>query len=157
MTNRTTFFTAFLCLLVLVIGCRLGSTETENANVSVSASNTNKSESGANKEPIKPTTAAKKSYKISGTIDDASQEGRVCDTSVEFTVPGTLTFKFTPKDESKGTYTYSGPMNARGEGPYEIKDDGTMIVDGTGCIVGSCATYSHKWEAIPIDPATCKE
>lgn len=37
------------------------------------------------------------------------------------------------------------------------RDDGSMIVDGTGCIMDRCATYSHKWKAFPIDPETCKE
>ena len=106
--------------------------------------------------PGKTAVAAKKAYRIEGTIDDADQEGNVCDTGVEFTVPGTLKFKFTPTDPAKGSYTYSGPFNATGSGPYEIKDDGTMIVDGTGCIMGKCATYSHKWKATPIDAATCK-
>jgi len=101
-------------------------------------------------------TTSKRAFRIKGTIDDASQEGNVCDTSVEFTVPGTLEFKFVPTSALKGEYTYSGPFNATGSGPYEIKDDGTMIVDGTGCIMGRCATYSHKWKATPIDAATCK-
>lgn len=89
-------------------------------------------------------------------IDEAMQEGDVCDTSVKFKVPGTLEFEFTPSSPTKGTYTYSGPFNASGSGPYEIRDDGTMLVDGTGCIMGKCATYSHNWKAEPIDPATCK-
>ena len=95
-------------------------------------------------------------FHIEGNIDEAHQEGNVCDASVEFKVPGTLKFKFTPTDAMKGTYTYSGPFNASGSGPYEIHDDGTMLVDGTGCIMGKCATYSHKWKVTKIDPATCK-
>jgi hypothetical protein len=94
-------------------------------------------------------------YRISGNIDEAKQEGNVCDTSVKFEVPGTLKFEFTPESPTKGKYTYSGPFNATGSGPYEIHDDGTMVVDGTGCIMGKCATYSHKWQAKPIDAATC--
>jgi|GEM_PF-1744206 len=110
----------------------------------------------ANGATVKTVDAAKKAYRIEGTIDDANQEGNVCDTSVKFTVSGTLEFEFTPTGPSKGNYTYSGPFNATGSGPYEISDDGTMIVDGTGCIMGRCAAYSHKWKATPIDAATCK-
>ena len=101
-------------------------------------------------------TSSKRAFHIEGDIDEAHQEGNVCDTSVEFKIPGTLEFKFTPTDAMKGTYTYSGPFNAHGSGPYEIHDDGTMLVDGTGCIMGKCATYSHNWKATKIDPATCK-
>jgi len=100
--------------------------------------------------------SSKKAFHIEGTIDEAHQQGDVCDTSVEFKVPGTLEFKFTPTNEMKGTYTYSGPFNAHGSGPYEIHDDGTMLVDGTGCIMGKCAAYSHNWKATKIDPAACK-
>lgn len=98
----------------------------------------------------------KKAYKISGMLDEAKQEGNVCDTSVKFNVPGTLEFEFTPSSSTEGTYKYTGPFNAKGEGPYKINDDGTMMIDGTGCIMGKCATYSHEWKAEPIDPATCK-
>lgn len=105
---------------------------------------------------VDPASNGKRAYRIEGTIDDANQVGNVCDTSVEFTVPGTLEFKFTPTDATKGNYTYSGPFNATGSGPYVINEDGTMIVDGTGCIMGRCATYSHKWKAKRIDAATCK-
>jgi hypothetical protein len=107
---------------------------------------------------IRGTTAsAKRAFRIEGDIDEAHQEGDVCDTSKTFKVPGTLEFEFTPTDAMKGTYTYSGPFNATGSGPYEIRDDGTMLVDGTGCIMGKCATYSHEWKATAIDPTTCKE
>lgn len=103
-----------------------------------------------------PAAEAKKAFRISGTIDDAVQEGDVCDTTTKFTIPGTLLFEFTPSSPTKGTYTYSGPFNATGSGPYEIRDDGTMLVDGTGCIMGKCATYSHQWKAVPIDPKSCR-
>lgn len=96
-----------------------------------------------------------KAYHISGNIDEAVQEGDVCDASVPFTVPGTLKFEFTPSSASKGKYTYSGPFNANGSGPYEIYEDGKMLVEGTGCIMGRCATYSHHWTAKSIDPKTC--
>ena len=101
-------------------------------------------------------TAAKKAFHIEGNIDEAHQDGNVCDTSVDFKVHGTLEFEFKPTDAMKGTYTYSGPFRATGSGPYEIHDDGTMLLDGTGCIMGKCATYSHNWKATKIDPATCK-
>lgn len=112
----------------------------------------------ANSTPVSPTPAvARNAYRIRGSIDDALQEGNVCDTSKAFSVPGTLKFEFKPDSPTKGTYTYSGPFNATGSGPYEIRTDGTMLVDGTGCIMGKCATYSHEWQAQPIEPATCKD
>lgn len=116
--------------------------------------------SAAVKPPATPTpapnaSAKSKAYHITGNIDEASQEGDVCDVTVPFTVPGTLKFAFTPTSASKGTYTYSGPFNATGSGPYEIYDNGKMLVDGKGCIMGKCAEYSHDWSAKPIDPATC--
>lgn len=98
-----------------------------------------------------------KAFHISGNIDDAAQEGDVCDVTKPFTVPGTLKFEFTPTSATKGTYTYSGPFNATGSGPYEIHSDGKMLVSGTGCIMGKCATYSHDWKATPIDPNTCEK
>lgn len=104
-----------------------------------------------------PSSIPKNAYRIKGSIDDAIQEGSVCDTSKPFTVDGTLKFEFTPKSPTSGEYTYSGPFNATGSGPYEIRPDGSMLVDGTGCIMGKCATYSHEWQAEPIDPATCKD
>jgi len=111
----------------------------------------------ANSTPVSSQPdAPKKAYRIKGSIDDAVQEGSVCDTTKPFTVEGTLKFEFNPKTATTGEYTYSGPFNATGSGPYEIRPDGSMLVDGTGCIMGKCATYSHEWEAKPIDPATCK-
>ena len=138
--------------VVMACGWRTG----ESGNTANSLPLNSGSTPAPNSTPGKPAVTGKKAYRIEGTIDDANQEGNVCDTGVEFTVPGTLEFKFTPTDPLKGNYTYSGPFNATGSGPYEIKDDGTMIVDGTGCIMGRCATYSHKWKATPIDAATCK-
>ena len=144
-----------LTLLAIAISCRLLSPASNSGNngrpmpgpvSSPSATAPNSSQTDMN---------AKHAYRISGTIDDASQEGNVCDTSVEFEIPGTLKFEFTPKSPTKGEYTYSGPFNATGSGPYEIRNDGTMLVDGTGCIMGRCATYSHTWKAKPIDAKTC--
>ena len=144
--------TAVIIAVAMACGWRASEdTGTLNSQPLNSASN-----STANSTPAKTPVTGKKAFQIEGTIDDAKQEGKVCDTSLEFTVPGTLEFKFTPTDAAKGNYTYSGPFNATGSGPYEIKDDGTMIVDGTGCIMGRCATYSHKWKAKPIDAVNCK-
>jgi hypothetical protein len=112
----------------------------------------------ANNQPsVSPSSMPKNAYRIKGSIDQAIQEGNVCDTSRPFTVDGTLKFEFSPKSPTTGEYTYSGPFNATGSGPYEIRPDGSMLVDGTGCIMGKCATYSHEWQAEPIDPATCKD
>lgn len=154
MKNLGTGIVATLSLL-FVIGCGC------NPDSFVGNSATNSPELPKLVDPtpaIQPSTAAvKKAYRIKGTIDDAVQEGDVCDTTKAFSVPGTLKFEFTPKTPTSGEYTYSGPFNATGAGPYEIREDGTMLVDGTGCIMGKCATYSHEWEAKPIDPASCKE
>ncbi len=145
---------SIVSILLLVGGCGLGGNESDPGN----------SRSTAGSSTPTPTPIGdiqggqgnkRRAYRISGNIDDARQEGNVCDTSVEFTVPGTLKFKFTPETPTKGTYEYSGAFNAKGSGPYEIRDDGTMLVDGTGCIMGRCATYSHEWKATPIDAATC--
>lgn len=147
----TGVFASTVLAFVLGCGCQpdsLGGNSTAADGPASSPSNTNTAAA--------PPAAAKNAYRIKGTIDDALQEGDVCDTSRTFTVPGTLKFEFTPKTPTSGEYTYSGPFNATGSGPYEIRDDGTMLVDGTGCIMGRCATYSHTWEAKPIDPAACK-
>lgn len=102
-------------------------------------------------------TTGGNAYRISGSLDEASQSGTVCDSSQPFSIGGTLQFKFTPTSPTMGTYTYSGPYSAKGSGPYVINEDGTMKLDGTGCIMGGgCATYSHKWTAEPIDPSTCQ-
>lgn len=152
--KNLTFGTFALIVLAFVLGCgykrdSLGGNSTVDNSPDASPSER------ANVEHSPPATA-KKAYRIKGRIDDALQEGDVCDTTKAFTVPGTLKFEFTPKTPTKGEYTYSGPFNATGSGPYEIRDDGSMLVDGTGCIMGKCATYSHEWEAKPIDPAACK-
>lgn len=109
---------------------------------------------GRAKLDLTASTSAR-AYHISGNIDDASQSSKVCDTSIPFTVTGTLKFDFTPTSPTQGTYTYSGPFKAKGSGPYEIFDNGKMVVSGEGCIMGHCASYSHDWKATPIDPASC--
>ena len=147
-------FGAFACiLLTMSIGCGL---------LSPGADPANNTRLGAAPDPTATSpvpdvsaSTSKHAYRISGTIDEATQEGNVCDTGVKFAVPGTLKFEFTPKSPTKGDYTYSGPFNATGSGPYEIREDGTMLVDGTGCIMGKCATYTHTWKAKPIDAKTC--
>jgi hypothetical protein len=148
-------FLVLLLLTVVVLACKWGPFDRNTATPTTNSSPT------PTPTPIGDITggpaATKTAYRITGNIDDAQQEGNVCDTTKPFTVPGTLKFEFKPTGPTKGEYTYSGPLNATGSGPYEIKPDGTMIVDGTGCIMGRCATYSHNWKAVPIDPATCKE
>ena len=142
-----------ITLLAFVLGCGCGENlvgGSENAAPKSSPTNTIPAVSAD-----KPGSTHNNAFRITGTIDDASQEGDVCDTSVKFTVPGTLLFEFKPKDARNGEYTYSGPFNASGSGPYVIRDDGTMLLDGTGCIMGKCATYSHQWKAKQIDRATC--
>lgn len=154
MKNITTGILAVLMLtLILGCGCRRDSLLGNSADGTAP----NPSPSAPSNAAHPPPASAKKAYRITGNIDDALQEGNVCDTSKVFTVPGTLKFEFTPKTPTSGEYTYSGPFNATGSGPYEIRDDGTMLVDGTGCIMGKCATYSHEWKAKPIDPVNCKD
>jgi len=143
-----------LLILAFILGC--GSTPDSMINRSAENSAPAPPQATNTKPANPPSAPAKKAYRIKGTIDDAVQEGDVCDTTKVFTVPGTLKFEFTPKTATSGEYTYSGPFNTTGSGPYEIREDGSMLVDGTGCIMGRCATYSHEWQAQPIDPATCK-
>src|SRR5262245_22365399 len=87
--------------------------------------------------PVPAPSTSSKAYHISGNIDEAVQEDDVCDISQPFTVAGTLKFEFTPSTPTKGKYTYSGPFNATGSGPYEIFPDGKMLVSGVGCIMGN--------------------
>lgn len=146
-------FALLVLALILGCGCRRDSLIGNAANNAAP-----RSDQAANSTPAAPQpAAAKNAYRIKGSIDDALQQGSVCDTTKPFTVMGTLKFEFTPKTNTSGDYTYSGPFNASGSGPYEIRSDGSMLVDGTGCIMGRCATYSHEWEAKPIDPSTCKD
>lgn len=115
-----------------------------------------RSKRGRAKADLKATTGGN-AYSISGNIDEASMSGTTCDSSQPFTIGGTLQFKFTPTSATAGTYRYSGPYSATGSGPYVINSDGSMKLDGTGCIMGgNCKTYSHSWTATPIDPSTCK-
>jgi hypothetical protein len=95
-------------------------------------------------------------YHISGNIDDAHMEGDVCNVRVPFTLSGMLDFSFTPTNEKMGTYTFTGPFSANGAGSYLIYENGTMLVTGTGCVMGdNCATYDHRWTATRIDPKNC--
>lgn len=144
-----------VAIFALVMGCAWAKSS-DNANSSYPTNSAIANAANANRNGPGPGTVKKSAYRIKGTIDDATQEGNVCDSSVPFKIPGMLEFEFKPTSATKGEYTYSGPFNATGSGPYEIKDDGTMLVDGTGCIMGRCATYSHTWTATAIDPATCK-
>jgi len=144
-----------LVILGVSLSCKMLSPANNSVNSAAPGSGPTPIPSATSPLPDISGSTSKHAYRISGMIDEASQEGNVCDTSVKFEVPGTLKFEFTPESPTKGKYTYSGPFNATGSGPYEIHDDGTMLVDGTGCIMGKCATYSHTWKATPIDPKTC--
>lgn len=144
-----------LVVLAVVLGCGC---KPDSLGGNAASNNVSDPPLPANSTPVlSPPAVPKKAYRIKGSIDDAVQEGNVCDTTKPFTVDGTLKFEFNPKTATTGEYTYSGPFNATGSGPYEIRPDGSMLVDGTGCIMGKCATYSHEWQAEPIDPATCKD
>ena len=115
------------------------------------------SEADAIKEKLEK--CKKKAYFISGDIDKAHMQGYTCDSSKPFRIGGTLTFDFLPTGENMGTYTYTGPFNATGAGPYIITKDGTMKISGYGCIDSffgkECADYDHIWSAEPIDPNQC--
>jgi hypothetical protein len=99
----------------------------------------------------------KVAYHIKGSIDEAEVEGDVCDARKPFTLSGMLTFSFTPTNGKMGAYSYSGPFDAVGAGPYLIYDNGTMLVSGYGCVMDQCATYDHTWTATRIDPENCSE
>ena len=144
-----------LLFIVLPVSCSSPKGPTPAEGSKATSSGTAKPSPSPTPMPVPGVSGIGKAFHISGNIDDAAQEGDICDVTVPFTVPGTLKFKFTPTSATKGTYTYSGPFNATGSGPYEIYSDGKMLVSGTGCIMGKCATYSHDWKAKPIDPKTC--
>lgn len=101
----------------------------------------------------------RKAYFISGDVDEAHMQGYTCDSSKPFKIGGTLTFEFIPTNEKFGNYTYTGPFNATGNGPYLIYGDGTMKISGYGCVDSffgtECADYDHLWTAEPIDPEQC--
>lgn len=156
MKDRFNYLAAAI-LAAAALGCGWNAANNTNNNSAPGTGRSANHNAAPSSESAPPTLIAKNAFNIKGTIDDASQEGKVCDTSKAFTVPGTLDFKFKPTDARNGTYTYTGPFNAKGEGPYKINDDGTMKVDGTGCIMGKCATYSHNWKAEPIDTASCSD
>lgn len=145
-----------LALLALSVSCKPSTTEPPDPANKPTTTDSAKPKPNPTPTPAPaPAADAGKAFHISGNIDDAVQEGDVCDVSAPFTVPGTLKFEFTPTSASKGTYTYSGPFNATGSGPYEIFNNGKMLVSGVGCIMGKCADYSHDWKATPIDAAAC--
>jgi len=156
MKNFQLFLLSFL-LLVLPVSCTSPKGPPAAEGGKATPRDTAKPAPSPTPIPVPSAPNIGKAFHISGNIDDAAQEGNVCDVTVTFTVPGTLKFEFTPTSATKGTYTYSGPFNATGSGPYEIHSDGKMLVSGTGCIMGKCATYSHDWKATPIDPKTCKK
>ena len=147
----------FVALVIfgVIPSCKMPSTSNSANNAQSGGSTVATATTTPSPDGMNGASVQKHAYRISGNIDEAKQEGNVCDTSVKFEVPGTLKFEFTPESPTKGKYTYSGPFNATGSGPYEIHEDGTMLVDGTGCIMGKCATYSHTWKAKPIDAAGC--
>ena len=97
-----------------------------------------------------------RAYSISGTLDEASMSGVTCDSSKPFTIGGTLTFNFVPSSPTSGTFSYSGPYDANGSGPYTIGENGGMTISGVGCVMtGACASFTRSWNATPIDPASC--
>jgi len=154
MLFRNYFFAILLLPFTASLACESSKTATPGPN---QAPATVAAKPTPTPEPESKPATVIKSYHITGTIDDAKQEDDVCDVTVPFTVKGTLDFKFTPSSPTAGTYTYSGPFNAKGSGPYEIYDSGKMLVSGKGCIMGgNCADYSHDWKAERIDPNACK-
>ncbi|MFO1464282.1 MAG: hypothetical protein U1F66_10945 [bacterium] len=154
-TKRIPIILGLIALIIPAMSCRRSGTPGSQQTSKPAPADSAKPAATPTPTPVPNAPVVGKAFHISGHIDDAAQEGDVCDVSVTFTVPGTLKFEFTPTSARKGNYTYSGPFNATGSGPYEIFENGKMLVSGTGCIMGKCATYSHDWKAEPIDPAKC--
>ncbi|HMO81479.1 MAG TPA: hypothetical protein PKD24_11885 [Pyrinomonadaceae bacterium] len=80
-------------------------------------------------------------YRIAGGLDDWYTNTVVCDITKPFTLTGGgFTMSFSGGDS--GTYSYTGPFNAKGTGTYEIsfpngrEKSGEMVGRGDGTIKG---------------------
>jgi hypothetical protein len=107
-------------------------------------------------------STGRNSYHIAGGLDDFQTSADVCDVTKPFTLKGGgFTVEFSGGIE--GTYTYTGPYNAKGDGTYKISlpdgagKPGSMVGGGSGQITGD-KVYSgsgvEKYTLTPIPP--CK-
>ena len=103
------------------------------------------------------------SYHIVGGLDDFQTSADVCDVTKPFTLTGGgFTVEFSGGME--GTYTYTGPYNAKGDGSYQISlpdgpaKPGTMTGGGAGQITGGGKVYTgsgmEKYTLTPIPPCS---
>jgi hypothetical protein len=100
------------------------------------------------------------SYHIVGGLDDFQTSADVCDVTKPFTLKGGgFTVEFSGGME--GTYTYSGPFNAKGDGTYKISlpdgpgKPGSMTGGGSGQITGDrvyTGSGVEKYTLTPIPP-----
>jgi hypothetical protein len=128
-----------------------------------------RSKRGADKTTISYKTV-KDSYTVSGSIDEFSFTGVICDPNQPFTIEGaggggSATFSFTPGNSLSGTYTYkgrAGPIALSGNGPYEIKPGangyGTLMLGGQGCVnATNCTSGTDPLDLSPLqDSSSCK-
>ena len=102
------------------------------------------------------------SYHIVGGLDDFQTSADVCDVTKPFTLKGGgFTVQFSGGME--GTYTYSGPYNAKGDGTYKISlpegpdKPGNMVGGGSGQITGDkvyTGSGVEKYTLTPIPPCS---
>jgi hypothetical protein len=102
------------------------------------------------------------SYHIAGGLDDFQTSADVCDVTKPFTLKGGgFTVQFSGGLE--GTYTYSGPFNAKGDGTYKISlpngpgKPGSMVGGGSGQITGDkvyTGSGVEKYTLTPIPPCS---
>ncbi|HEX2639498.1 MAG TPA: hypothetical protein VHL50_02955, partial [Pyrinomonadaceae bacterium] len=102
------------------------------------------------------------SYHIVGGLDDFQTSADICDVKKPFTLTGGgFTVQFSGGME--GTYTYTGPYNANGDGTYKISlpdgpgKPGSMIGGGSGQITGDkvyTGSGVEKYELTPISPCS---
>lgn len=102
------------------------------------------------------------SYHIVGGLDDFQTSADVCDVTKPFTLKGGgFTVEFSGGME--GTYTYTGPYNAKGDGTFKISlpdgpgKPGSMIGGGSGQITGDrvyTGSGVEKYTLTPIPPCS---
>jgi hypothetical protein len=102
------------------------------------------------------------SYQIKGGLDDWQTNTKVCDIMKPFTLTGGG-FTMDVSGGLSGTYTYSGPFNAKGTGTYTISlpdgigKPGTMTGGGSGQITGDKVyrgSGTEKYTLTPIPPCS---
>lgn len=131
----------------------------KNKNGTIAAES--RSKRGVGKRSITLDTAVPAAFHIVGGLDDFQADQDVCDVLAPFTLTGggfTLSFS----GGLTGTYTYTGPFAAQGNGTYEIRlaDDptkpGTMVGGGEGSVDTPDGRFSNagteRYTLTPIDP-----